>query len=273
MRTIINAGLLARVSLRSTSVTCISSHHSFLQPSSARLQSTSLKVAEVYTYCSGFFVKPEKVIAKSLEEYKLNHWGFVIYRCTYGSQEKWDKFLALAKQEAHNYLKRSGKGDLWVYDKMDWTVIEDAETLDGASILDTSRKFRAWVEANGRVEIHGSIFTDVWPNIPRYSFFMYVDEESLESVVDEEKAKDRDAGYFCKIVYPVSVEIREDGRLSGEIPDDQDLLDEQRELLDCIKKVNLGSLVSLYALLVPDVYSWYTIWVDSDYDSVGIAEV
>jgi hypothetical protein len=103
-------------------------------------------------YRSSFHVKPDTAIANSLEEYKLDHWGFVIYRCTYGSQEKWDKFLALAKQEARDYLEQWGTGDLSVYDKIDWTVIEDAETLDGASILDTTRKFRAWVEADGRVE-------------------------------------------------------------------------------------------------------------------------
>jgi hypothetical protein len=99
---------------------------------------------------------------------------------------------------------------------------------------------------------------------------MYVDEESLESVVDDEKARDRAAGYFCKIVYLSSVMGREEARVVGEIPDDQDPLDEQLELLDCIKKVKLGGLVALYVILL-DIHSWYNIFVDVDYDHVGIA--
>ncbi|KAK3939341.1 hypothetical protein QBC46DRAFT_388211 [Diplogelasinospora grovesii] len=275
MRGIIYATLLTLISGRSSnsstlSATSISSHHSSLQPSSAALQSTSIDMAMPYRY--SFHVKPDTAIANSLEEYKLDRWGFVIYRCTYGSQEKWDKFLALAKQEARDYLERWGTGDLSVYDKIDWTVIEDAETLDGASILNTTRKFRAWVEADGRAEMQGSVFTDTWQYAPRYHYFMHVDEESLESVVDDEKARDRAAGYFCKIIYPSSVMGREEARVAGEIPDDQDPLDEQLELLDCIKKVKLGSLVELYVTLL-NLDSWYNIYVDVDYDHVGIADV
>ncbi|KAB5511427.1 hypothetical protein GE09DRAFT_1164984 [Coniochaeta sp. 2T2.1] len=245
MRTIIYATLLARISSRRT------------------LSATSIRMAVPYGV--NFHDKPGTCIANWLEEYKLNHWGFVIYRCTYSSQEKWDRFLALAKQEAYDCLEQEGTGDLSVYDKMDWTVIENAETLDGASILDTTRKFRAWVEADGRAENQGSVrtlpvnqgsvFTEIWQSEPRYHFFMHVDEESLES-----------------IVYPSSIEVREKARLAGEIPDDQDPLDEQLELLDCVKKVKLGSLVDLYGTLL-NPNSWYKIHVDVDYGFVGIADV
>ncbi|KAB5580240.1 hypothetical protein GE09DRAFT_1081429 [Coniochaeta sp. 2T2.1] len=284
MRTIIYATLVARISSRrALSVAGIGSHRSFHQPSSAAqpaLQATSIRMAVPYGV--NFHDKPGTCIANWLEEYKLNHWGFVIYRCTYSSQEKWDKFLALAKQEAYDCLEQEGTGVLSLYDKMDWTVIENAETLDGASILDTTRRFRAWVESNERVENRddagrlpdnqGSILTHVWQSEVRYHFFMHVDEESLESVVDDEKARDPAAGYFCKIVRPSLVEMREDARLAGEIPEDQDPLDEQLELLDCVKKFKLGSLVELYATLLSHD-SWYYIHVDVDYGFVGIADV
>jgi hypothetical protein len=64
----------------------------------------------------------------------------------------------------------------------------------------------------------------------------------------------------------------ENSQLTGEIPDDQDPLDEQLELLDCIKKVKLDNLVPLYETLL-DLNSWYYIIVDVDYDHVGIAVV
>jgi hypothetical protein len=139
---------------------------------------------------------------------------------------------------------------------MEWTVVEDAETLDSASILHTTHKFQAWVKADEREETQGNFCT------PRYYYFVYVDEESLESVINDEKARDQAAGYFYKIVFPASAMIREDARLAGEIPVDQDPLDEQLELLDCIKKIKLGSLVPLYVRLYRNSDSWYNIMVD-----------
>jgi hypothetical protein len=44
--------------------------------------------------------KQATTIHNSLEKYKLAQWGFVIFRCIYRSQEKWDKFLALLKEDA-----------------------------------------------------------------------------------------------------------------------------------------------------------------------------
>jgi hypothetical protein len=207
-------------------------------------------------------------IGNSLEKYKLKQWGFVMYRCTYNSQEKWDKFVALAKQGARDRFERHGMEDLAVYDKMTWTIIEDAETLDGASILDTSRRFRAWVGTDGREERQGSVFADTGDYAPRYHYHIHVDEESLESVVDDERAREP-SGYFATVVRQDSVMIREASRVAGEIEDDQDPLDEELELLDSRKRVKLDELVELYARLL-DIDSWYNIYVDLD---VGIADV
>lgn len=246
--------------------TSISSHDLSLQlqQSIAALQSIFSNDMSLYN----FDIKSSTAIGNSLEKYKLKQWGFVMYRCTYSSQEKWDKFVALAKQDARDYFERHGMEDLSVYDKMSWTIIEDAETLDGASILDTSRKFREWVGTDRREEMQGSVFTDTWHYAPRYHYFIHVDEESLESVVDDDKAREP-SGYFCTIVRESSVMIREEEREAGEIPDDQDPLDEELELLDSRKKVKLGDLVELYATLL-DIDSWYNIYVDLD---VGIADV
>ena len=133
---------------------------------------------------------------------------------------------------------------------MAWTFIEDPQTLEGTSIFDTTHKFQAWLDANGRAELQGSALTNLARHYaPRYRYFMHVDEESLESVVEEEKARDEFAGYFCRIVFPSSVLIREKARAEGEIPDPQDPLDEQLELLDCVKKVSLESSFRYTGLL------------------------
>jgi hypothetical protein len=134
-------------------------------------------------------------IQKSLANYKVAQWGFVLFRCTYGSQEKWDKFVALLKEDAHDFFEWRDMEH--VYDNLAWTIIEDAETLDGAGIVETSRRFREWVEGPGRQEMQGSVFAgEESPSWPRYYYFLHVDEESLESVVDDEKAREA-SGYFC----------------------------------------------------------------------------
>jgi hypothetical protein len=179
--------------------------------------------------------------------------GFVIFRCTYSSQEKWDKFLTLAKQEFHHYSVED------VYDKLAWTIIEDTETLDGATILDTSRNFREWVENVGREELQGSVFKDPWYAAPRYSYFIYIDEESLQSVVVAEKAREPN-GYFCKVVREDSVMLREEERQAGRIPDDLDLEDED-ELRDLRKRVKLDDIVDVYTALL-DNETWWNMYVD-----------
>ena len=78
-------------------------------------------------------------IRDALQEYNLSQWGFVMFRCTYRSQEKWDKFVALAKGYAHEYFEECEMQT--VHDRIQWTIIEDAAALDGADIVKTSRWF------------------------------------------------------------------------------------------------------------------------------------
>ncbi|KAL2126294.1 hypothetical protein VTI74DRAFT_1234 [Chaetomium olivicolor] len=140
-----------------------------------------------------------------------------------------------------------------VYDIIAWTINEDAETLDGASIVETSRRFEEWVEGHGRL---GSVFTDTWVYCPRYTFFAHVDEESLESVVDHEKAKE-EGGYFCKIVRGDIVLARERERegIQDAEDDDEEEEEDEDDLLDLKKRVKIDEL-------------WYNIWVNE-----GIAQI
>lgn len=244
----------------------LGSHHSVLRASFTGFRSTSINMAapEYYTFgADRFGVKGDIAIAESLEKLKLKHWGFVVYRCTYGSQEKWDKFIAVVKQEAHSWLERWGTEELAVYDKMELTVIEDAETLDSASILDTTRKFQAYVEEEKRTDKT----LQAYDCTPRYHFFVHVDEESLESVVDNEKARER-IGYFFKVVNTSSVMIREAARLTGEIEPGYGPEDELDDSLDCEKKFRLKDFVQLYIDLLRSQDTWFDIYVDMDYDNM-----
>lgn len=159
----------------------------------------------------GLFDEPpaSEQIQERLADTNLTHWGFVIFRCTYGSQEKWNKFLSIIKDSA-----RKGLGDEPLWDSLTWTIFEDPEHLNGASMVDVSHRFAEWVkgteemrdttialdpEAMGDVHESASIGPwdiEDWPSYPRYLYFIYVDETSLESVVDETKAGLRGGIYF-----------------------------------------------------------------------------
>ncbi|KAH8912181.1 hypothetical protein BR93DRAFT_922132 [Coniochaeta sp. PMI_546] len=203
-------------------------------------------------------------IRNSVDKYKLKQWGFVIFRCTYKSQEKWDQFISLMKEHASDYFEWRDMEDL--YASMAWTIIEDAETLEGASLATTAQKFIEWVEGpEGRQDREGSLFDtdDAIPVYgPRYTFFLHADEESLESVVDDAKARE-DGGYFCKVVrasmaLAAEQERQEDG---GEQAEEQSSEDEEEELLDVRKRVKLDKLVPFYAFVL-NTNSWYNILVE-----------
>ncbi|OIW33190.1 hypothetical protein CONLIGDRAFT_711122 [Coniochaeta ligniaria NRRL 30616] len=203
-------------------------------------------------------------IRNSVDKYKLKQWGFVIFRCTYKSQEKWDQFISLMKEHASDYFEWRDMEDL--YASMVWTIIEDAETLEGASLATTAQKFVEWVEGpEGRQDREGSLFdADDAPPVygPRYTFYLHADEESLESVVDDAKAREA-GGYFCKAVradmaLAAEQERQEEG---GDPAEELGLEDEEEELVDVRKRVKLDKLVPVYEYVL-DTNSWYHLFME-----------
>ena len=61
------------------------------------------------------------------------------------------------KEDASDYFEWRDMEDL--YASMAWTIIEDAEALEGASLATTAQKFVEWVEGpEGRRDREGSVF-------------------------------------------------------------------------------------------------------------------
>jgi hypothetical protein len=156
-----------------------------------------------------------------------------------------------------------------LYDKMDWTVIEDGAALNGAALdgagLEVAREmFREWLDGDGgKKDMRGSVFAEegVVYRGPRYSFFLFVDEESLESVVDEGKAKE-EGGYVVKVVAKVSKEGEgQEGEKGGQAEEELDEDDRERELEDVRKRVKVNALVEMYARFL-DVNSWYILPIE-----------
>ena len=150
-----------------------------------------------------------------------------------------------------------------LYDKIAWTVIEDGAALDGASLEVAQKKFWEWLDGDeGKKDMEGSVFAEegVVYGGPRYRFFLFVDDESLESVVDEGKARER-GGYVVKVVARGSREGEGQEGEEGEEEEELDEDDRERELEDVRKRVKVDALVQLYTHLL-DVNTWYILPVE-----------
>lgn len=207
----------------------------------------------------------ETAIASSLEKQKLKLWGFVIIRCTYGSQERWDYLIALLKLRAREYLVARGMLDL--YEKWVCTVIEDPAS-DGADISETSKRFADWVwtgDGNQEREQGGrSVRAHNIPYSLRYTFYLHADEESLESVVDEKTAATW--GGYCLKAVRAGIVIRRDlerrSRIAlGKINEDEEEEEEDEyDMEELRKKVKVHEIVDLYSRLL-DCNRWYNIYM------------
>lgn len=149
---------------------------------------------------------------------------------------------------------------------MQWTIIEDAAALDGADIVETSRRFKEWVDCGpGRQEMVGTKFSPLYNYSPRYTMFLHIDEDSLERVVDDAKAR-VEGGFSCKIVNANSVMLEDNALLAAKDRDEVRAVEEveEAELWDFRKRVKIDNLVGLYASLDASLDGWYDFIMDGD---------
>ena len=66
-----------------------------------------------------------------LERFPDAKFGFVVYRCTYGDDESWQRFMQYLTAQTRARLETEDVSDL--FDRLDWSVQED-QSLDGASM-------------------------------------------------------------------------------------------------------------------------------------------
>ena len=76
-------------------------------------------------------------IRSELQKYNQSTWGLVIYRCTYGDEAKWARFMTILNERSRAFLKSNDNlEDLMT--SLDCSVQEDP-SLDGASINEVRR--------------------------------------------------------------------------------------------------------------------------------------
>lgn len=70
-------------------------------------------------------VTANESIRHRLQAVPGSKWGFVIYRCTYASDEKWNRFMEYLNTLVRVDLERNGISDC--FDRLDWCVQEKPE--------------------------------------------------------------------------------------------------------------------------------------------------
>lgn len=122
-------------------------------------------------------------------------WGWLIYRCTYASDEQWKAFMDRLNFYIDETLEFHGGMDMKA--SLDVTVIENQELFDGATPATVRHHFRQWAETAAEIEQGG---------VPalrsqRYRYCLHVDQVALESVINGRQPPD-DAldGSFVNLV-------------------------------------------------------------------------
>ncbi|KAL2801093.1 hypothetical protein BJX66DRAFT_331278 [Aspergillus keveii] len=117
-------------------------------------------------------------------------WGFAVYRCTYGNNERrWQRMVQLIQTEVQASLTLNRRLDLMA-GRHQAIFIEDAARLNGATSHIVRDHFQSWVENQLGAQNGGAgcespaadLELKVRGLAPRYNFCLFVDEICLESL-------------------------------------------------------------------------------------------
>ncbi|KAI7784813.1 hypothetical protein LA080_009132 [Diaporthe eres] len=124
---------------------------------------------------------PMAITAFRMKTAGFHRWGFPIYRTTYDDDAAWQRYLEVLKFTARKYLVRQG-GDVLLEQYMDWPVISDRATLDGASKADVRRHFKSWCADRSEERDGPGATEDGAGRLPRFKHCLYVDRKCLDTL-------------------------------------------------------------------------------------------
>lgn len=122
---------------------------------------------------------PESVIRDDLAQLlEIEKWGWVIYHCTYGDDTTWAKFRDRVEAHSRESITQSDAPE--TAERLEWTWVEDASALDGASTAALRERFCAWT-ADEVARQPGNYQPTA---IPRFRYFIKIDKEVLDSLLE-----------------------------------------------------------------------------------------
>lgn len=127
------------------------------------------------------------LIECGLEHDSHQVWGFVIFRCTYSNDAAWVQRLAALRERARCTLEYYNGADIFA--RMEMTVVEDREALEGASIAVVKARFDEWVKG-GAVERDQGTPDAGWS--PRYRFCIRIRDVGDTARVDRQGHEEDD---------------------------------------------------------------------------------
>lgn len=178
-------------------------------------------------------LSPQRIILNTLAQWKHDKWGFVIYRCTYQDDRGWNRFKQIVHERTHKVMQRSDAPE--AADSLEWTFVEDRATLDRASRPQLRERFNQWaaqaiVTEQPRAEAQTQ--EDPTFGVPRYNYFIQVDEEALKSVLAAPQP-DLEGEGFVNLVDSQWKPLNESN--SGEVEDE-----EVHDAIDGCTEENVG---------------------------------
>ncbi|KAF5497584.1 hypothetical protein CGCS363_v008591 [Colletotrichum siamense] len=120
-------------------------------------------------------------IAYGMKRSGFHRWGFVIYRTTYDDDKAWDRYLEVLQLTRLRTLLHAG-ADLLLEQYMDWPVISDRATLEGASKAEVRKHFQSWCEARSEERDGPGATGTRTQGLPRFKHCVYVDRKCLETL-------------------------------------------------------------------------------------------
>lgn len=183
----------------------------------------------------------QEIIRDSNQNLKLQKWGFVVVRCTYSSQQKWEKFISILHSETLATFKNEADSDLKSTFALE--VIEDEETLNRVDYKVARDRFDTLVRDELQAETDAGTDRKDFPDYitadrryfiriedqPRRGFFIFADQEVVNSVVDvseatlalEKKRLMQGGEYFVKVVRSGIEEKMDDDEEEDEEEEDE----------------------------------------------------
>ena len=133
-------------------------------------------------------------VRRNLNQDNHDRWSFAIYRCTYGNDAAWSRFEDIITTRAQKEICELGEPG--ILDKLEWTIFDDRETFDNATVDFLRGQFNQWKSANWRREQPRAtrLAEVVLSRNPRHRYFIRVGREALDSVLSAPGNRDADPG-------------------------------------------------------------------------------
>lgn len=152
-------------------------------------------------------------------------WGLVIYRCTYNDDVKWAQFMEVFEAMGRCHTIEDSKLDA----TLAFDVREDEPLFQSDDLANVREHFQTWIhsdeikselqesvhqEYNGDADLLHRIHsvqvnksTPAHLTSPRYSYFIYVDEPAMESVLAHKGNSNGWRGNYCGWVNIVDIDL------------------------------------------------------------------